>query len=331
MIPIIRAAATANGVDPDTAVRVAKQEGLVNPIGDQKRSGGAFQLFTGGGLGNEYEGQTGYSPLDLSHERESIWWAMQNVKRTGWEPYHGAAKAGIGNWQGIGTPPRPTAAPPAMPPAPGDLPIDDMSKQANLPTGEGFTPQGLLVHHTGGGRNVGDVVSTLQQRGLSVQYVIDREGNVHQLTPEGRKAFHAGDLEKSAGALGNQNLLGVEVIAKGEKDVTDLQRARIAQLNQQLSRKFGYDPASIYGHGELTGRKEPDEGATAKTIREGILAQQRQPPAALATGATGTNGGVNVTVTHKQAPPDVQVGATVYGTGLNLAAPRVEHQQFGGL
>jgi hypothetical protein len=131
----------------------------------------------------------------------------------------------------------------------------------------------LLVHHTSGReRGAEGVAGVLRQRGLSVQYVIDRDGNITQIGRLDRANWHAGNLEKFGGKLGNQNLFGVEVIAKNEKDVTDVQRAAIAKLDARLGAQYGFDPkTNVYGHGEGTRRKEALEGHTAQLIREGKI------------------------------------------------------------
>jgi N-acetylmuramoyl-L-alanine amidase len=119
--------------------------------------------------------------------------------------------------------------------------IRDISRQARLPTGAAMTPQGLMIHHTSGREKGAEgVADVLRKRGLSVQFVIDREGNISQLTPEGRTAFHAGRLERLGGGRrwGNWNLEGVEVIAKNEADVTDAQRAAIARLTRMRSERW---------------------------------------------------------------------------------------------
>ena len=102
MEPIIRAAAAKYGIDPEVAMKVARSEGLGVFLGDHGKSGGAFQLYTGGGLGNQFQKETGLDPLDPKNEAATIDWAMKNLARTGWGPYHGAAHSGIANWQGIG-------------------------------------------------------------------------------------------------------------------------------------------------------------------------------------------------------------------------------------
>ncbi len=97
----IRDSAKRNGVDPDTAVRVARSEGLGNFLGDGGKSGGAFQLYTGGGLGNQFQKQTGLSPLDPANEKATIDFAMQNAAKGGWGPWMGAKKIGVTGMMGI--------------------------------------------------------------------------------------------------------------------------------------------------------------------------------------------------------------------------------------
>jgi|ERR1041385_2396867 hypothetical protein len=104
MIPVIRAAAIRNGVDPDVAVRVARSEGLGTPVGDRGTSFGSFQLHVGGGEGDRFRRETGLDPSDPKNEVATIDYAMRRVRETGWIPYHGAARAGIGPREGIGTP-----------------------------------------------------------------------------------------------------------------------------------------------------------------------------------------------------------------------------------
>ena len=123
-IPVITAAAQKYGVDPAVGLRVAQSEGLRSFYGDGGRSGTAFQLYTHGGLGNEFQKETGLNPLDPKNEDAAIDWAMKNVARTGWGPYKGAAKVGIGPRQGIGVQ---TAAQPGQQPAApvGTSPVAD--------------------------------------------------------------------------------------------------------------------------------------------------------------------------------------------------------------
>lgn len=108
---IIREEAVALGVDPEIAVRVAKSEGglsdptqqsrYINPkTGKRETSYGPFQLLIGGGLGDKALKQ-GIDPRRPENLRAGVRFALSEARRTGWGPWYGAAKAGIGRWAGL--------------------------------------------------------------------------------------------------------------------------------------------------------------------------------------------------------------------------------------
>ena len=109
----IRETAAKYGIDPDTAVAVAKSEGLATFQSSVPKSGrgsfngredswGAFQLYMGGGLGNEFQKETGLDPRDPANEKATIDYALKKASTGGWGPWHGAKNTGIGPWAGIG-------------------------------------------------------------------------------------------------------------------------------------------------------------------------------------------------------------------------------------
>lgn len=121
MVQYIRQVAVANGIDPDIAVRVAASEGLnadprdgwqsnVMQNGRRERSYGPYQLYVGGGLGNEFIDETGLDPSDPSTWREQVDFALGEARTTGWSPWYGAARVGISDSEGLGGAPRPQAA-----------------------------------------------------------------------------------------------------------------------------------------------------------------------------------------------------------------------------
>jgi hypothetical protein len=108
----IAKAAAARGIDPDIALRVAKSEGGLNSWnlqsnyvknGVREPSFGPFQLYKGGGLGNKFMAQTGLDPADASAGPAGIDFALDEARKSGWGAWYGAKKAGIGNFEGIGT------------------------------------------------------------------------------------------------------------------------------------------------------------------------------------------------------------------------------------
>jgi hypothetical protein len=108
LIPYIRERAIANGIDPDVAVRVAQSEGLgsfrssvIQRNGQREPSSGAMQLYTGGGMGDDFQRDTGLDPSDPKNERATIDYALSKAPSTGWTPWHGTAGAGIGPRTGL--------------------------------------------------------------------------------------------------------------------------------------------------------------------------------------------------------------------------------------
>ncbi len=109
LIPIIHASADRRGIDRDTAVAVARSEGLLgfksSIAGEESYT--AFQLNMQGGLGNVFQRETGLDPRDPKNEHIAIDWALEHASQHGWGPWHGAKNTGISQWQGIGV--RPSA------------------------------------------------------------------------------------------------------------------------------------------------------------------------------------------------------------------------------
>jgi hypothetical protein len=104
----IRQMAAQIGIDPDTAMRVARSEGFKDFSGDSGTSFGAFQLHVtpngrGHAVGDQFRHDTGLDPSDPANERQGIDYALQWARKHGWGDFHGAARTGIGQWQGVGS------------------------------------------------------------------------------------------------------------------------------------------------------------------------------------------------------------------------------------
>lgn len=178
----IRETAKKYGVDPDTAVRVAKSEGLRDFSGDKGKSGGAFQLYTGGGLGNEFQKETGLDPLDPKNEKATIDYALKRASTGGWGPWHGAKRVGVGPREGLpgGTPPTTAGADGAAPQGPfsdrpsserkvnyfqsrGDKPLE----QGQLATVD--TPYGKVRAHPEAAQDLAKFTQSMKEAGAPIQ------------------------------------------------------------------------------------------------------------------------------------------------------------------
>lgn len=111
----IRSAASARGIDPEVAIKVAQSEGglVPNRTGSfaTGRSFWPFQLHYGGpgyesfgnvaGMGNAFTQKTGYQPGDPAAWRAATDYALDAARRQGWGAWYGARNVGITGYQGI--------------------------------------------------------------------------------------------------------------------------------------------------------------------------------------------------------------------------------------
>lgn len=153
----IRQAAARRGIDPNIAVRVARSEGLAPGVwqsnvvknGRRETSYGPYQLLVGGGLGDKFRRQTGMDPSDPSSVYAQVDFALDQASQGGWGPWYGAAKVGVGRWDGLrgsrsaGVSARPHEITPEIPEFRGPLPANQIPVpatgfgQANVPMASG--------------------------------------------------------------------------------------------------------------------------------------------------------------------------------------------------
>ncbi len=181
--------------------------------------------------------------------------------------------------------------------------------------------QGMIVHHTAGGKTVDDVLNVFKQRGVGSNFIIDPEGNTYQVLPEGAAGRHIMPGWGPAGAgKTNRNMEGVEVIAADDAHVNAAEKAAALALIQSRATQFGYDPlTSVYGHGEVNpGHRQESEGMTiVNAVRGGALRS---------VTAGGDYGGGGDVVSAKDIAAAAAGGVGEYGvgqavdTGAGLAA-----------
>lgn len=154
---------------------------------------------------------------------------------------------------------------------PGPDGIPNLSDKVRHRFGQRTGTDGFIFHHTAGRGSVDGVINTFNQRGFPAHYVMDRDGQVTQTLPDGAKGAHMLNASKFAGAqdksLSNANTMGMEVIAKDDRDVTPAQVEAAKRFSQQLREK--YPGIKFFGHGEENpGHKQTTEGLTiANAVR----------------------------------------------------------------
>jgi hypothetical protein len=170
----------------------------------------------------------------------------------------------------------------------------------------------FVMHHTGGGGDVAGVQQTLRERGLGVEYVMDRQGNIYKtggpgaanIMPENRYRRDP-ILGPGQPFLSNQNIAGMEVIARDDKDVTP---AQVAAAKAFIAKNYPNTP--VFGHGEVNpGHKEADEGMR---IVSAIRAQRAR--GTIDQDDKWSKGtGAAITFNFKNVPPGVKTNADADG------------------
>jgi peptidoglycan hydrolase-like protein with peptidoglycan-binding domain/lysophospholipase L1-like esterase len=115
MEQIIKREATARGIDPVVAVKIFRSEGASNYQSQIPKQGkgshagkeasfGPYQLYIGGGMGNQYQQATG---RDLTTDNtmdgitNQIRFALDQATKLGWKPWYGRGPAGVGERDGL--------------------------------------------------------------------------------------------------------------------------------------------------------------------------------------------------------------------------------------
>jgi hypothetical protein len=126
-------------------------------------------------------------------------------------------------------------------------------------------PQAFVFHHSGGSTLQG-LAATLQQRGLGAEYLMDRDGSIYPFSGPGARQIEPNDRWGGAApGLTNANSVGMEVVARDNRDITP---AQIAAARRFIQDRYPNTP--VFGHGEVNpGHKQRDEGmAIVNAIRQ---------------------------------------------------------------
>ena len=143
-----------------------------------------------------------------------------------------------------------------------------------------YPAQGVVFHHSGGSTLDG-LRATLKDRGLGSEYVMDRDGTIYNYAGAGSPHMQPNDRWGGiAPGLTNKNAVGMEVVAKNDRDVTP---AQVAAAQRFVATNYPTTP--VYGHGEVNpGHKEASEGMT---VVNAIRTARAAPAGAAAPGFLG--------------------------------------------
>lgn len=151
-----------------------------------------------------------------------------------------------------------------MPPRPTGKPGDYITIDGMKTDGRKLKEvNGLIVHHTvtPNSTRPEKIINDLNEQDLSIQYIMDGEGKVYQVLPDGMRASHI-KPSKNGVDLSNSNTIGIEVAAENDKGINDAQKKAMPGFIDDMRVKHPSIGANVWGHGELKTGKQPDEGKT---------------------------------------------------------------------
>jgi N-acetyl-anhydromuramyl-L-alanine amidase AmpD len=142
------------------------------------------------------------------------------------------------------------------------LQIKDISGSSTYPKKPLKGSKYFILHHTAGLGTAEQVLSVLNKRKLGIHYIIDGLGDVYKTLNSGTEGAHIKSFYPSAPKdMSNETAVGVEIVGKDNNDITKKQ-CKSALL---LVKSLGFSLGQIYGHGEVSWNKGPDEGLFCKS------------------------------------------------------------------
>lgn len=121
----------------------------------------------------------------------------------------------------------------------------------------------LLVIHGTAGTDAGDLSwCRSPQAGVSYHYLILRDGTVHRLVPEDRRAWHAGASAWSGRPNCNDFSIGIGLSNKGPGEPYPEAQFRAAiELVRDIMQRRRIPPSCVAGHADISpGRKSDPWG-----------------------------------------------------------------------
>jgi len=115
----------------------------------------------------------------------------------------------------------------------------------------------LVIHDT----EIGTAQETLEvllNRGLSVQYIVEKNGTIYQMVDEWNRAWHAG-----AGSWGtytdiNSVSTGIEIVNMGDEAFPEVQVRRVAALSKVIVERWHIPPQNIIAHSDVRNSDKTD-------------------------------------------------------------------------
>jgi N-acetylmuramoyl-L-alanine amidase len=136
----------------------------------------------------------------------------------------------------------------------------------------------IVLHHTASNNGKADLAHMRNPASeVSAHYMIDKDGKIYQLVPDGKRAWHAGKGELHGKPTDvNGRSIGIEIVndGSGKTPFTDAQYKALIQLTGFLKQEYKVPMNNIVGHKDVAvpkGRKnDPAANFDWNRLRRGI-------------------------------------------------------------
>lgn len=112
---------------------------------------------------------------------------------------------------------------------------------------------------------------------VSAHYLVEENGEIYQLVPEARRAWHAGVGSWRGEIDINARSIGIEIVNPGHefgyRDFPDCQIDGVISLLRAITKRHAIAPTHVLGHSDIAPRRKEDPGEKfpwARLAKEGL-------------------------------------------------------------
>lgn len=107
-----------------------------------------------------------------------------------------------------------------------------------------------------------DMIAVLEKEELSAHYVVGLNGDVTQLVPEEKRAWHAGISSWREFDNLNHNSIGIEIstMSMGQEPYSERQIQSLIELCQGIIERHHIPVKNVVGHSDIAPTRKPDPG-----------------------------------------------------------------------